>query len=42
MGAVLGAFIGDAAGGVLEFWHRGKLTEADIDEALRLNGGGAL
>lgn len=39
MGCILGAFIGDAAGGVLEFFRR-QITQKDIDHALTFPGGG--
>jgi hypothetical protein len=37
-GAILGAFVGDAAGGVLEFMS--GVTAADVDAALKMPGGG--
>ena len=41
MGAIKGALIGDAAGSVMEFKFVSKLpTEADVNSALALNGGG--
>ena len=40
LGAVFGAFIGDAAGAVLEFG--GTPSQKKVDEALEFNGGGAL
>lgn len=39
--SVLGACIGDAVGGVLEFIRR-KPTQTDVDEALTLSGGGIM
>ncbi|TNV78765.1 hypothetical protein FGO68_gene2351 [Halteria grandinella] len=39
-GSVYGAFIGDAAGGYLEFWRGGEITKETIDYAMELNGGG--
>lgn len=38
-GAVIGAFVGDAAGAVLEFSGR-KITEQDVEWALKMEGGG--
>lgn len=38
-GAVIGAFVGDAAGAVLEFIGR-NITEQDVEWALRMEGGG--
>ena len=40
-GSILGAFIGDSAGAVLEFMPS-QIKERDVNEALRFNGGGAL
>ena len=40
-GSVFGAFIGDAAGATLEFFP-GRISQKDVDEALNLEGGGAL
>ena len=40
-GCILGAFIGDAAGGVLEFIRR-ELTSEDVKRAFKLLGGGAM
>ena len=40
-GWILGAFVGDAAGAVLEFYHK-KITQKDVDAALKFQGGGAL
>jgi ADP-ribosylglycohydrolase len=39
LGATLGAAVGDAAGGVLEF-HHGPITGASVDNALTFPGGG--
>ena len=39
MGSILGAFIGDSAGAVLEFIGR-QITDDDVKEALEFNGGG--
>ena len=39
MGTVLGAFCGDAAGGVLEFLQ-GKIDPERVEKALRMPGGG--
>lgn len=39
LGAMLGAAVGDAAGGVLEFW-RGKMTFEDVAHAMSMPGGG--
>ena len=41
LGAVMGALIGDAAGAVLEFWGD-KPSRRDVDDALMMDGGGAL
>ena len=38
-GAVIGAFVGDAAGAVLEFNKR-RISEEDVEWALRMEGGG--
>ena len=38
---IMGAFIGDSAGAVLEFF-RGKIKRKDVDKALEFEGGGAL
>ena len=38
-GSIIGAFVGDAAGGVLEFLGR-RPTRADVDKALGMPGGG--
>ncbi len=35
----MGAFVGDAAGAVLEFYNR-EITERDVEWALTLSGGG--
>jgi ADP-ribosyl-[dinitrogen reductase] hydrolase len=40
-GAMLGLMVGDAAGATLEF-HRESITEAIVDNAMRMPGGGAL
>ena len=40
LGCLLGAAVGDAAGATLEF--KRVVTEADVDEALRMPGGGVL
>ena len=40
-GAVLGALLGDAAGGVLEFLGR-QPTELEVERALDMPGGGVL
>ena len=40
-GCILGAFVGDAAGAVLEFYHK-EITEEDVQMALTFPGGGAL
>ena len=40
-GSVVGAFVGDAAGSVLEFMDIQEVRER-IDEALKLNGGGLM
>ncbi len=37
--SIVGALVGDAAGAPLEF-HRGPLTSAKIDSALKMSGGG--
>jgi ADP-ribosyl-[dinitrogen reductase] hydrolase len=39
VGAVMGALVGDAAGGVLEFMGRAP-TAQEVDEAMRMPGGG--
>lgn len=39
-GSVMGACVGDAAGGVLEFW-RSVPTPEDVDRAMAMPGGGA-
>jgi hypothetical protein len=39
LGAFLGSACGDAAGGVLEFLNR-AVSEADVDAAMRMPGGG--
>lgn len=39
LGSILGAFIGDSAGAVLEFIGR-QITDDDVKEALEFNGGG--
>ena len=41
-GAVFGAFIGDAAGAVLEFFQDGQIKEWNVEQALKFGGGGAL
>ena len=38
-GSVMGAFVGDAAGAVLEFYNQ-RITEQDVEWALKMNGGG--
>ena len=38
-GSVMGAFVGDASGAVLEFYNQ-RITEQDVDWALKMNGGG--
>ena len=35
----MGAFVGDASGAVLEFYNQ-RITEQDVDWALKMNGGG--
>eukprot|EP00347_Sterkiella_histriomuscorum_P010277 403376918 len=40
MGCVIGAFIGDAAGGVLEFMK--DITQEQVDNAMLMPGGGAM
>jgi ADP-ribosyl-[dinitrogen reductase] hydrolase len=40
VGAMLGAFVGDAAGAVLEF--AGVPSEAAVEAAMRMPGGGVL
>ncbi len=42
MGCVLGAFIGDAAGAILEFMDYRKITDELVRKAMKLCGGGAL
>jgi len=39
LGAVMGALVGDAAGGVLEFMGRAP-TQQEVDEAMQMPGGG--
>lgn len=39
-GALIGALVGDAAGATLEFLGRSP-TDAEVDQALRMSGGGA-
>jgi hypothetical protein len=39
VGAFLGSACGDAAGGVLEFLNK-KISEADVEDALKMPGGG--
>ena len=39
VGAVMGALVGDAAGGILEFMGRAP-TQQDVDEAMQMPGGG--
>jgi ADP-ribosylglycohydrolase len=39
VGAVMGALVGDAAGGILEFMGRPP-TQQEVDEAMRMPGGG--
>ena len=41
-GAVFGAFTGDAAGAVLEFFQFGTINDRDVFQALKFKGGGAL
>jgi len=41
LGSIMGALVGDAAGGVLEFMH-GLPKPADIEHALNMPGGGVL
>ena len=40
-GCILGAFIGDAAGAVLEFYHK-QITQKVVNRALTFPGGGSL
>ena len=35
----MGAFVGDAAGAVLEFYNQ-RITQQDVEWALKMNGGG--
>ena len=39
LGAVMGALVGDAAGGILEFMGRAP-TQKEVDEAMQMPGGG--
>ena len=41
LGSIMGAFIGDAAGAVLEFCST-KINEKGVDYALTFPGGGAM
>jgi ADP-ribosylglycohydrolase len=41
-GCVLGAFIGDAAGAVLEFLEVQQISHKDVQEAMKLEGGGIM
>lgn len=41
LGAIAGAFIGDAAGGPLEF-SRGSIPSAKVKAALKFQGGGKM
>ena len=41
LGSIMGAFIGDAAGAVLEFC-RTKIDEEGVDNALKFPGGGVM
>jgi ADP-ribosyl-[dinitrogen reductase] hydrolase len=40
IGCVLGAFVGDAAGAVLEFMKKEDISPEKVDNALKMNGGG--
>ena len=40
-GCIMGAFIGDSAGAVLEFFS-GKIERKDVEEAFQFGGGGAM
>lgn len=40
MGCVLGAFVGDAAGAVLEFIGHKNINETSVAEAMKMPGGG--
>lgn len=41
-GCIFGAFIGDAAGAVLEFMEVTKIFHSNIDKAMQLEGGGII
>lgn len=38
-GCIIGAFVGDALGAVLEFYES-QITQTDVDWAMKLPGGG--
>ena len=40
MGCVLGAFVGDAAGAVLEFIGHKNINETSVAETMKMPGGG--
>jgi len=42
IGCVLGAFVGDAAGAVLEFLNKEDIDERLINRALNMKGGGVM
>ena len=42
IGCVIGAFVGDAAGSVLEFLKLKDINEDKVNNALQMNGGGLL
>jgi ADP-ribosylglycohydrolase len=40
MGCVLGAFVGDASGAVLEFIGQKNITKNSVSDAMKMPGGG--